>query len=89
MSRFRQFQTSSPQSSHHIFTSSHNFFNTPNQQNQLFTMGSMPEVQKAPKMDLASPALAPVTPFNKDRSVDYAAIQHLGSWLASIKASRG
>jgi 4-hydroxy-tetrahydrodipicolinate synthase len=52
-------------------------------------MGSMPEVQKAPKMDLASPALAPVTPFNKDRSVDYAAIQHLGSWLASIKASRG
>lgn len=32
---------------------------------------------------------APVTPFNKDGSVDYAAIQRLGSWLGSIDGVKG
>ena len=49
----------------------------------------MPEAQKAPKMDLAGLVPAPVTPFNKDGSVDYAAIQRLGSWLGSIEGVKG
>jgi 4-hydroxy-tetrahydrodipicolinate synthase len=52
-------------------------------------MGSMPEVQPAPKIDLAGLVPAPVTPFNRDGSVDYAAIQRLGSWLGSIPGVKG
>ncbi|SPO25306.1 related to dihydrodipicolinate synthase [Ustilago trichophora] len=32
---------------------------------------------------------APVTPFNKDGSVDYDAIQRLGSWLGSLPGVKG
>jgi 4-hydroxy-tetrahydrodipicolinate synthase len=32
---------------------------------------------------------APVTPFNKDGSVDYDAIQRIGSWLASVEGVKG
>ena len=49
-------------------------------------MGSMPEV---PKIDLAGLVPAPVTPFNLDGSIDYAAIQRLGSWLGSIDGVKG
>ncbi|MDR3440985.1 dihydrodipicolinate synthase family protein [Telmatospirillum sp.] len=35
-------------------------------------------------IDLRGVNPAPVTPFNRDGSVDYAAIKRLGSWLASI-----
>lgn len=52
-------------------------------------MGSVPEVQKAPQMDLAGLVPAPVTPFNRDGSIDYAAIQRLGSWLGSIPGVKG
>jgi 4-hydroxy-tetrahydrodipicolinate synthase len=52
-------------------------------------MGSMPQVQAAPKIDLAGLVPAPVTPFNRDGSVDYAAIQRLGSWLGSIPGVKG
>src|SRR5262245_47390997 len=53
------------------------------------TMGSMPQVQVAPQIDLAGLVPAPVTPFNLDGSVDYAAIQRLGSWLGSIPGVKG
>ncbi|ORX89512.1 hypothetical protein BCR34DRAFT_609230 [Clohesyomyces aquaticus] len=52
-------------------------------------MGSMPEVKKAAQIDLAGLVPAPVTPFNLDGSVDYAAIQRLGSWLGSIDGVKG
>jgi 4-hydroxy-tetrahydrodipicolinate synthase len=52
-------------------------------------MGSMPQVQAAPKIDLAGLVPAPVTPFNRDGAVDYAAIQRLGSWLGSIPGVKG
>jgi 4-hydroxy-tetrahydrodipicolinate synthase len=52
-------------------------------------MGSMPEVKRAPQIDLAGLVPAPVTPFNRDGSVDYAAIQRLGSWLGSIPGVKG
>ncbi len=52
-------------------------------------MGSMPEVQRAPKIDLAGLVPALVTPLNLDGSVDYAAIQRLGSWLGSIPGVKG
>ncbi|MGL9734719.1 MAG: hypothetical protein ACR5LF_00115 [Symbiopectobacterium sp.] len=35
-------------------------------------------------IDLRGLNLAPVTPFNHDGSVDYAACKKLGAWLASI-----
>jgi 4-hydroxy-tetrahydrodipicolinate synthase len=52
-------------------------------------MGSMPQVQAAPQIDLAGLVPAPVTPFNKDGSIDFAAIQRLGSWLGSIPGVKG
>jgi 4-hydroxy-tetrahydrodipicolinate synthase len=52
-------------------------------------MGSVQEIQKAPKIDLAGLVPAPVTPFNRDGSIDYAAIQRLGSWLGSIPGVKG
>lgn len=42
-------------------------------------MGSIPQVWAAPQIDLAGFVPAPVTPFNLDGSIDYAAIQRLGS----------
>lgn len=35
-------------------------------------------------IDLKGINPAPVTPFNRDGSVDYAAIKHIGAWLGSI-----
>ena len=35
-------------------------------------------------LDLRGLNPAPVTPFTRDGAVDYAAIQRLGSWLASV-----
>jgi len=52
-------------------------------------MGSVPQVQAATQIDLAGLVPAPVTPFNRDGSVDYAAIQRLGSWLGSIDGVKG
>lgn len=40
-------------------------------------------------LSLAGLVPAPVTPFNKDGSVDYAAIQRIGSWLGSIEGVKG
>ena len=40
-------------------------------------------------LDLRGLVPAPVTPFNRDGSVDYAAIQRLGSWLGSIPGVKG
>lgn len=40
-------------------------------------------------LDLNGLTPAPVTPFNKDGSVDYDAIQRLGSWLGSIDGVKG
>lgn len=37
-----------------------------------------------PNIDLRGLNPAPVTPFTRDGAVDYAAIQRLGSWLASV-----
>lgn len=39
--------------------------------------------------DVSGLVPAPVTPFNEDGSVDYAAIQRLGSWLGSIPDVKG
>ncbi|ERS97558.1 uncharacterized protein SPSK_03521 [Sporothrix schenckii 1099-18] len=39
--------------------------------------------------DVSGLVPAPVTPFNEDGSVDYAAIQRLGSWLGSIDGVKG
>ncbi|KAL1882089.1 hypothetical protein VTK73DRAFT_2498 [Phialemonium thermophilum] len=39
--------------------------------------------------DVSGLVPAPVTPFNEDGSVDYDAIQRLGSWLGSIKGVKG
>lgn len=52
-------------------------------------MGSMPQVQPAPQIDLAGLVPAPVTPFHRDGSIDFAAIQRLGSWLGSIPGVKG
>ncbi|KAF1917234.1 hypothetical protein BDU57DRAFT_546558 [Ampelomyces quisqualis] len=49
----------------------------------------MPETQKAPFIDLAGLVPAPITPFNRDGSIDFAAIQRLGSWLGSIPGFKG
>ncbi|NLX46159.1 MAG: dihydrodipicolinate synthase family protein, partial [Treponema sp.] len=35
-------------------------------------------------IDLRGLNPAPVTPFNRDGSIDFAAIKRLGSWLAGI-----
>ena len=51
-------------------------------------MGSMP-VESTPQIDLAGLVPAPITPFNIDGSIDYAAIQRLGSWLGSIPGVKG
>lgn len=40
-------------------------------------------------LDLKGLTPAPVTPFNKDGSVDYEGIQKLGSWLGSIDGVKG
>ena len=40
-------------------------------------------------IDLKGLVPAPVTPFTRDRQVDYEAIQRLGSWLGSIKGVKG
>jgi len=40
-------------------------------------------------LDLRGLTPAPVTPFNEDGSVDYDAIQRLGSWLGSIDGVKG
>lgn len=40
-------------------------------------------------LDLRGLTPAPVTPFNEDGSVDYSAIQRLGSWLGSIPGVKG
>jgi 4-hydroxy-tetrahydrodipicolinate synthase len=40
-------------------------------------------------LDLKGLVPAPVTPFNEDGSVDYDAIQRLGSWLGSIPGVKG
>jgi len=40
-------------------------------------------------IDLRGLTPAPVTPFNEDGSVDYEAIQRLGSWLGSIEGVTG
>lgn len=40
-------------------------------------------------LDLRGLTPAPVTPFSKDGSVDYEAIQRLGSWLGSIDGVKG
>ncbi|MBQ0267857.1 dihydrodipicolinate synthase family protein [Providencia huaxiensis] len=40
-------------------------------------------------IDLRGLTPAPVTPFNRDGSVDYDAIQRLGSWLGSIDGVKG
>ncbi|TQN72290.1 putative 2-dehydro-3-deoxy-D-pentonate aldolase YjhH [Colletotrichum shisoi] len=40
-------------------------------------------------LDLRGLTPAPVTPFNKDGSVDYDAIRRLGSWLGSISGVKG
>ncbi|GJC78667.1 dihydrodipicolinate synthetase family protein [Colletotrichum tofieldiae] len=40
-------------------------------------------------LDLRGLTPAPVTPFNKDGSVDYDAIHRLGSWLGSISGVKG
>ncbi|OCF37984.1 dihydrodipicolinate synthase [Kwoniella heveanensis BCC8398] len=39
--------------------------------------------------DMSGLTPAPVTPFNRDGSVDYQAIQRLGSWLGSIDGVKG
>lgn len=39
--------------------------------------------------DMSGLTPAPVTPFNEDGSVDYEAIQRLGSWLGSIEGVKG
>ncbi|KAF2186017.1 aldolase [Zopfia rhizophila CBS 207.26] len=52
-------------------------------------MGSIPQVAKASPLDLRGLTPAPVTPFNKDGSIDYDAIQRLGSWLGSIPGVKG
>ncbi|KAJ1334966.1 4-hydroxy-tetrahydrodipicolinate synthase [Microdochium nivale] len=48
-------------------------------------MGSLESVG----FDVRGLTPAPVTPFNLDGSVDYAAIQRLGSWLGSIDGVKG
>ncbi|PKZ67054.1 dihydrodipicolinate synthase family protein [Gordonia terrae] len=40
-------------------------------------------------IDLRGLTPAPVTPFTRDGEVDYAAIQRLGSWLASVDGVQG
>ncbi|MGB8632818.1 MAG: dihydrodipicolinate synthase family protein, partial [Xanthobacteraceae bacterium] len=40
-------------------------------------------------LDLRGLVPAPVTPFTRDGEVDHAAIQRLGSWLASFKGVKG
>lgn len=52
-------------------------------------MGTIQQVRSAPQIDLAGLVPAPVTPFNLDGSIDYAAIQRLGSWLGSIDGVKG
>ncbi|CDU23463.1 uncharacterized protein SPSC_02092 [Sporisorium scitamineum] len=42
-----------------------------------------------PDLDFRGITPAPVTPFNKDGSVDYDAIQRLGSWLGSLLGVKG
>lgn len=39
--------------------------------------------------DMSGITPAPVTPFNEDMSVDYDAIQRIGSWLASVEGVKG
>ena len=39
--------------------------------------------------DMSGITPAPVTPFNEDGSVDYDAIQRIGSWLGSIDGVKG
>ena len=39
--------------------------------------------------DMGGITPAPVTPFNEDGSVDYEAIQRIGSWLASVEGVKG
>lgn len=46
-------------------------------------------ISKMIDIDLRGLTPAPVTPFNKDGSVDYDAIQRLGSWLGSIDGVKG
>jgi 4-hydroxy-tetrahydrodipicolinate synthase len=41
-------------------------------------------MSKQPTLDLRGLNPAPVTPFTRDGAVDYAAIQRLGQWLASV-----
>lgn len=43
----------------------------------------------AAPLDLRGLTPAPVTPFNQDGSVDYDAIQRLGSWLGGISGVKG
>ena len=40
-------------------------------------------------LDLRGLVPAPVTPFTRDGAVDYAAIQRIGKWLASIDGVKG
>ena len=40
-------------------------------------------------IDLRGLTPAPVTPFNRDGSIDFDAIQRLGSWLGSIDGVKG
>ena len=40
-------------------------------------------------LDLRGLTPVPVTPFNRDESVDFDAIGRLGSWLASIDGVEG
>ncbi len=40
-------------------------------------------------LDLRGLVPAPVTPFNRDETVDFDAIQRLGSWLASVDGVKG
>lgn len=39
--------------------------------------------------DMSGITPAPVTPFNEDGSVDYEAIQRIGSWLATVEGVKG
>jgi 4-hydroxy-tetrahydrodipicolinate synthase len=85
-SRPTQSTSASASSSSHLSLKSPTLLST---RTNIVTMGSVQEVQKAPKIDLAGLVPAPVTPFNLDGSIDYAAIQRLGSWLGSIPGVKG